>query len=95
MQLEQLRLPKCQRLHQNYDLGRNLCQKASLVKTDFVQNVVSGGTMSTTLGADMPTCHNSPKYMLNSYIDFSEYLLQLASPFMKPKTCIIIGSKVF
>jgi hypothetical protein len=49
------------------------------VQTDFVQNVVSGGTRSTTLGVDTQTRNNSPKYMLYSYIySFSAYLPQLA-----------------
>jgi hypothetical protein len=38
------------------------------VKTDFVQNVVSGGTRSTTLRVDTQTRNNSPKYILYSYI---------------------------
>jgi hypothetical protein len=34
--------------------------------------------MSTTLGVDTPTCHNSHKYLLYSYIDYLAYLPQLA-----------------
>jgi hypothetical protein len=34
------------------------------IQTDFVHNVVSGGTRSTTLGVGTQTRNNSPTYML-------------------------------
>ena len=63
---------KCQRLRQNYNLVTNLSWKAG---PNWFHNVVSGGTRSTTLGVDTPTQHNSPTYILYSYVQFSAYLL--------------------
>ncbi len=40
------------------------------VQTDFVQNMVYGGTRCTTLGVDTQTRNNSPKYLLYPYIKF-------------------------
>jgi hypothetical protein len=45
-----------------------ICVK-KLVQTDFVHNVVSGGTRSTTLGVDTPTQPQQPyMYVMFMYI---------------------------
>ena len=73
MQLEQWCLPKS---HNHYCHGRNACQYASL--NWFCSKHGFWRYKEHNSDDMMSTCHNSPTYILYSYIHFSAYLPQLA-----------------